>query len=159
MSAGAQVLQAYVVDSYGNDSLTNTIAFNIAHTGVMTVRTNGNGTVWPNYDTSKLQIGGVYTMLATGRNGWTFTNWTSNMLPASNPVLTNNATVTFQMVSNLVLTANYVDLSKPVVTIPLLPAGQHSLTNQIPLVINGATTEAPDSSPVTGVWVSGSRRS
>ncbi len=151
ISVGAQVLQAYAVDTYGNHSATNTINFTIAHTGYMTVRTNGYGTVSPDYDNTYLQIGGVYTMQATGRNGWTFTNWTSNFSPG---ILTNNDHLTFQMVSNLIITANFVDVSQPGLTLPVLPPGQYAETNQTPLVINGTTVSAADNSLVTNVWVS-----
>jgi len=153
VTAGPQVLQAYAVDFYGNHSLTNTINFSIAHTGYMTVRTNGNGTVSPDYDNTYLQIGGVYTMQATGRNGWTFTNWTSSF-PTPGTFLTNNDHVTFQMVSNLVITAKFVDVSRPTLIMPVLSPGLYAETNQSPLVINGTTVSAADNSLVTNVWVS-----
>ena len=154
VAAGSQVLSAYAADTAGYHSLTNTVDFTIIHTTRMTVRTNGYGTVWTNYDTLPLEIGVNYNMLATARNGWTFTNWTSNLLPATNSVVTNSPNIVFTMESNLVLTANFVDLSRPALTMSVLPKGQTLVTNEAPLLITGTTTRAADSSAVTGVWLS-----
>jgi len=154
MAAGSQVLSAYAVDTAGYHSLTNTVDFTLIHTSLMTVRTNGNGTVSTNFDTLHLEDGVNYTMQATGRHGWTFLDWTSNLLPVNNPVLTNNPYITFTMQSNLVLTANFVDLAPPTLTLNELAKGQTAVTNEAPLTISGTTTPAADASPITGVWVS-----
>ena len=154
VAAGTQVLSAYAVDTTGHYSLTNTVAFMLYHTQKMVVDTNGDGTVWTNFNTLTLDIGKTYTMLATARGGWTFTNWTSNLLPANNPVLTNNNNLIFTMQSNLVLTANFVDWSRPTLTMSVLASGLKTVTNQSPLTVTGTVSNAPDGSTVTGVWVS-----
>ena len=153
IATGPQTMRAYALDIYGNNSGTNVINFTIARTAYMTVVTNGNGTIYHNWDNQNLQVGGVFTMTATGRNGWSFLNWTSNqILPGQ--TLGTNATLTFTMTTNLVITGNFVDLSQPTVTLPILPAGVHTETNQAPFVINGGTLAAADGSLVTNVWVS-----
>ena len=51
-----------------------------------------------------------YSMTAKGTNGFAFANWTGSFP-------TNNATVSFTMASNLVLTANFRDTNRPTLTV------------------------------------------
>ena len=121
---GTNVIQAYAVDSLGNISATNQVSFDCVLSTVLTVTTNGNGTVNPNYNGALLQIGKSYSITATPGTGFAFTSWTGG---ANRPltVLTNGTTVTFLMVSNLMLQANFVDVTKPTSSITNVTAGMN----------------------------------
>ena len=97
-------------DSSGNYSLSNTFRLTYVVSGVLHVQTNGLGTVSPAVDGAWLQIGKQYSLTATPGAGCVFSNWTD----ATGTVLTNRPTLTFLMASNLVFTAQFVDVAKPV---------------------------------------------
>jgi hypothetical protein len=120
--AGTNTIQAYAVDTSGNISATNSVSFIGVLSTQLTVNTNGSGTVSPNYNGVPLQVWATYSMTATAGSGFLFTNWTGGI---SSPlaVLTNRATLQFVMQSNLVLQANFVDLTKPTINITNVPTG------------------------------------
>src|SRR5208283_3502441 len=89
----------------------------------LTVSTNGLGSLSPNYSGASLQIGQSYAITATAGSGFAFTNWMGGTnLPLT--VLTNGSTVRFVMVTNLMLQATFVDVTKPTLSITNLAAGQ-----------------------------------
>jgi hypothetical protein len=112
LAEGANIIQAYAVDTSGNVSATNAVNFNAVLSTVLTVNTNGGGTFSPNYNGVPLQVFAPYSMTATAGAGCLFTNWTGGI---SSPlaVLTNGPTLQFVMQSNLVLQANFLDIQKP----------------------------------------------
>jgi len=121
--AGTNTIQAYAVDTSGNISATNSVSFIGVLSTVLTVSTNGLGSLNPNYNNALLQVGKSYSITASAGTGFTFTNWTGGVsLPLA--VLTNKATLQFVMQSNLVLQANFVDTNKPTVSITNLASGQ-----------------------------------
>jgi hypothetical protein len=121
--AGTNTIQAYAVDTSGNISATNSVSFAAVLSAVLTVHTNGLGSLNPNYNNALLQIGKSYSITATPGSGFKFTNWTGGTtLPLA--VLTNGATLQFVMQSNLVLQANFADTNKPTVSITDLATGQ-----------------------------------
>ena len=121
--AGTNNIQAYAMDTSGNISATNNVSFNAVLSTVLTVSTNGLGSLNPNYNNALLQVGKSYTITATAGTGFTFTNWTGGVtLPLT--VLTNKATLQFLMQSNLVLQANFADTNRPVLSVTNLAAGQ-----------------------------------
>ena len=121
--AGTNNIQAYAVDTSGNISATNSVSFNAVLSTVLTLSTNGLGSLNPNYNNALLQVGKNYSITATAGTGFAFTNWTGGViLPLA--VLTNGTTLQFTMQSNLVLQANFVDTSKPTLSITNLAAGQ-----------------------------------
>ena len=67
---GSNTIQAYAVDTSGNVSTTNTVIFDYIVSAVLTVNTNGSGTVSPNYNGGWLQIGQNYAMTAKAGNGF-----------------------------------------------------------------------------------------
>ena len=120
---GTNMIAAYAVDSSGNVSTTNTVSFVFVLSATLTVSTNGLGSLNQNYNGALLQIGKSFSITATAGSGFMFTNWTGGTnLPLS--VLTNGTTVTFLMVSNLMLQANFVDVTKPTLTINSPTSGQ-----------------------------------
>ena len=121
--ANTNTIQAYAMDTSGNVSTTNSVSFNAVLSTVLTVATNGLGTLSQNYNNALLQVGKNYSITATAGKGFIFTNWTGGVtLPLV--VLTNGATLQFVMQSNLVLQVNFVDTNRPVLTITNLTAGQ-----------------------------------
>jgi uncharacterized repeat protein (TIGR03803 family) len=121
---GTNTLRAYAVDDVGNFSATNTVRFVSVPSATLTVLTSGNGTISPNYNGALLQIGASYAMTATAATGLTFTNWTGGTnLPLT--VVTNKTTLRFLMASNLTLQANFVDVTKPTLSITNVTAGMN----------------------------------
>jgi len=122
----------------------------VAASAVLTVTTNGVGSLSPNYNGSSLQAanansiaayamdnsgnvsatntvsflyGKSYAITATAGTGFVFTNWTGGTnLPLT--VLTNGPTVQFVMASNLTLQANFLNKTLPTLSITNLSSGQ-----------------------------------
>ena len=107
--SGLNTARVYSVDVNGYTSSISTVVFTYVPGAVMTVQTNGAGTVTPAYNGQVLEIGKSYKMTAKAASGSVFSNWTYGI---SGPVATNKTIVTFVMQSNLVLTANFRSLSK-----------------------------------------------
>jgi hypothetical protein len=114
---GTNILTACAVDNHGVRSLTNTVKFAYYVTAVLTVRTNGNGSISPADNGLQLMLGATYAMKATStvgtKTGYGFRNWTDG----SNNIITNGATVKFMMASNLTLVANFGDIKLPSVSV------------------------------------------
>jgi hypothetical protein len=137
---GTNIIQAYSVDTSGNSSSITNQSIVYVVTALATVQTNGNGIISPNYNGQQLEIGKNYSMTATAAAGFAFVNWTGS-------VNTSGATVSFTMQDNLVLTANFIDVTKPTLTITAPFAGQH-MTNALATVVGTAS----DNWKVGGVW-------
>ena len=114
---GTNVIQAYSVDTSGNTSPISSQSLVYVVTAVATVQTNGYGSISPNYNGQLLEIAKSYSMTATPSPGFAFVNWTGS-------VATNNVMVQFMMSSNLTLTANFADVTKPTNIITSPTAGQ-----------------------------------
>jgi uncharacterized repeat protein (TIGR03803 family) len=146
LTPGTNTIAAYAVDTTGNVSTTNTLKFFYVVNASLTVSTNGRGTVSPNDNGALLLIGRSYSIKATAGTGFAFANWTGGTsLPLD--VLTNGTTVKFLMESNLMLQANFLDVTKPGLTIKSPTAGQ-KITNALATIIGTAT----DNWQVGSVW-------
>jgi formylglycine-generating enzyme required for sulfatase activity len=150
LNLGTNTLEAYAVDAAGNHSRTNSVAFNNFLGAVLTVATNGSGAVSPNDNGAFLQVGKAYSLTAAAAAGCVFTNWTSAGI-----TLTNGRTLSFTMASNLVFTANFLDVTPPVVSIASPAPNQQITSNSF--LIRGT---AGDNVAVASVWcqVTGGRR-
>ncbi|HTR41971.1 MAG TPA: hypothetical protein VMH87_10190, partial [Pseudomonadales bacterium] len=136
--AGTNTFSTYAVDTSGNISATDTVKVVYIVSGILTVQTNGVGSISPNDNGAWLQIGKNYMLTATARDGFTFTNWTGST-NGTFIVLTNKSTtLNFTMVSNLVLVANFVDTTKPFVSITNVTSGKQ-MTNMAFTVMGVAT--------------------
>jgi hypothetical protein len=146
---GTNRFQACAVDAAGNVSPTNTVTIVYVVSALLTVATNGPGSITPNDNNALLQIGKNYTLTAAAKSGtgFAFTNWTGG---TSQPlsVLTNKPTLEFAMVTNLILEANFVDVTAPALSITNLVSGQR-ITNSVFTVAG----KAGDNVAVAAVWL------
>jgi hypothetical protein len=121
-------------------SLTNTVKFVYVLTDRLVVTTNGSGRFTPNLNGQLLQIGKTFSITAKAGKGFAFVNWTGSLT-------TNRAKLAFTMASNLMFTANFVDVTQPVNVI-LTPTANQTVTNPAPI----ATGKATDNVGVSNVW-------
>ena len=119
LTPGTNTLSAYAVDSSGNFSITNMVAFTYLLSAPLVVNTNGRGVVVPNYNHVALPLGAAYALTATAAAGFAFTNWTDG----GGHVLTNRPVLKFVMASNLVFTANFADVTRPTLAVTNVAAG------------------------------------
>jgi hypothetical protein len=145
--AGLNTSKVYSVDAQGNVSATSTVVFTYIPGAVLTVQTNGRGTITPAYNGKVLQIGSTNTMTAAPKAGSTstFVNWTYGIRGS---VATNTKAIKFVMQSNLVLTANFF---QPIFIDPVADAVADVLSSPQAIVVDGATADWANvpSSPVT----------
>jgi hypothetical protein len=113
LKAGTNTVSAYAAATSGNLSLTNTVKFVYVVSAPLTVRTNGDGTVRPDYNGDPLQIGASYSMTAKAKPGSSFVDWTDGL----GNLITNGATLKFVMASNLTFVANFVEATTPKFTL------------------------------------------
>jgi hypothetical protein len=148
LTPGTNKIAAFAMDAADNSSSTTTLNFFYLVNATLTVTTNGSGTVSPNDSGAVLQIGRSYSIKATAKTGFIFTNWTGGTnLPLS--IITNGPTVRFLMASNLMLQANFVDVTKPILSITNITPGMN-VTNAV-FTVKG---KAGDNVAVAGVYYS-----
>ena len=148
LTPGTNTIAAYAMDNSGNLSATNTVKIVYVLDAMLTVSTNGRGAITPNDNGALLQIGRNHTLTAAAlaRSGFAFANWTGGTnLPLS--ILTNRPTLVFEMVSNLMLQANFVDTNRPVLKITNVVTGM--LVSNANFVVAGTAT---DNVAVAGVF-------
>jgi len=100
LTPGPNTVQACSQDAAGNTSLIARVVCTNFVMGMLTVQTNGQGSVAA---TGVPQVGLPYTLTATPAAGWGFVSWTDSM----DGLLATNRTWTFSMPSNLMVTANF----------------------------------------------------
>ncbi len=98
---GPNQLSVFAVDTSGNHSKTNLASVTYIVNTPIVVQIIGAGTVSPNYNGQLLQIGKTYTMTALPGAGYVLSKW-------SGGIFSTTPALTFVMVSNLVLQANFV---------------------------------------------------
>jgi hypothetical protein len=143
---GTNTLAAYAVDENGNVSGTSTVNFMYVVRAPLSVTIVGLGGISPNYTNALLNVGQNYTLKAVPAAGFTFGDWivSTNGLAGPAVSLTN---LQFMMVSNLAVQANFMETSKPTLTIATPTANQH-LTNALAAI----TGTAKDIWNLDGVW-------
>jgi len=143
---GLNTARVYSVDVNGFISPTSTVVFTYAPGAVMTVQTNGAGTIKPDYNGKVLEIGKSYKMTAKAvKNSSVFTDWTYSL---GADIVTNKTAITFVMQSNLVLTANFSSLLTRRAALVDMAVATPS-TTQAAIVVDGASkdwTGVPQSS-------------
>jgi len=153
LTPGTNALQAYAMDTSGNVSATNTASVQYVVFQPLNVQVCGLGVpdpkwggINPNYTNgSLLVINQNYTLSAYARSGFMFTNWTDR----TGRVLTNRSALQFTMHTNLALTANFVDITRPTLSI-VSPASNLRVSNAVFVV----TGKASDNAAVGTVYYS-----
>jgi hypothetical protein len=143
---GTNVVLACAVDSTGNASVTNIVVLQFVVTNQLGVRATGLGTLSPNYSNAWLEVGRNYTMTASPGSGFVFTNWLISTNWAGGAV-SNSSVVQFMMASNLTLQLNFLDITKPTLTVASPIAGQR-MTNALASLVGTAS----DNWKVASVW-------
>ena len=111
------LFQAYAVNNFGYVSATNTVSMVYLAGDVLTVSTNGLGSITPVLSGLLLPLGTNYVLSATAATGFAFTNWTGSLF-------STNTVLSFTMATNMSLTANFLNKTKPVIAITNLVTGQ-----------------------------------
>lgn len=101
LPAGPNRIRARAIDVTGFESAAITQAVTYVVMEPILVSTNGRGLVSPNLNGQKLEIGKRYTMTALPSAGHLFSNWVGS-------VSADIAALSFTMVSNMTLTAQFV---------------------------------------------------
>ncbi|MGA3179385.1 MAG: choice-of-anchor tandem repeat GloVer-containing protein [Verrucomicrobiota bacterium] len=109
LRGGSNIFRACSVDPLGNHSLTNSVEVFYLTRSLLTLATNGFGSISPKVTSTNLVVGRNYTIKASPAKNNLFSNWVGSLASSSNRL-------TFLMVSNMSLTANFV-------TNPFLKAG------------------------------------
>jgi hypothetical protein len=143
---GTNSLLAYAADSSGNVSATTNLNFDFVVTNQLQIRMTGVGTVSPNYSNAWLEIGRNYSITSAPASGFVFTNWlvSTNWIGGVTVTGTN---LQIMMQSNLTLQANFLDVTKPTLTITVPTSGQ-KMTNAL---VTGIGT-ASDNWQISNVW-------
>jgi len=125
LTAGQNNIKAYAVNSAAQVSHTNSVNVTYEPVAQLYVNVNGPGKVSPNYNGENLVLGKHYTITALADPGCKFTNW-FNSLAQSN---STHPSLQFTMSNNLVLTASFIDDTKPtiVVTAPIPAKSSNSV--------------------------------
>jgi uncharacterized repeat protein (TIGR03803 family) len=101
LQAGTNVFQAFSVDPVGNHSSTNSVTVFYVTKSPLTLLVKGFGQINHTFTGTNLIVGTNYTVTASPNANNLFSNWTGT-------INTTNSPLTFQMVSNMTLTANFV---------------------------------------------------
>src|SRR4051812_8037581 len=89
-----------------NGPISQSAAFDM-NTDALILSVAGHGTVSPNYNGQRLQLGKRFQITAKASPGFVFSNWVGGVFPDL-AVITNSAKLSFAMQSSLVLQANFV---------------------------------------------------
>ncbi len=115
LTPGTNTLRAYALDVAGNRSLTNTVKFVYVLTAPLGLEIVGNGKVNGGANGKLFELGKPVALTVTPATGWVLTNWLVQV--EGNTIRSTNKAVPFLMASNTVVTATFVDVAKPVLTI------------------------------------------
>lgn len=101
LRAGSNVFSVFAMDTCNRTSPTQTLSLMYVVSDRLTVVTNGQGMVAPDYSSQLLEIGKSYALTATPQPGYVFCGWTGGMV-------TNSPKLSLVMQSNLVVQANFI---------------------------------------------------
>jgi hypothetical protein len=148
LQTGSNTVRVAALDAGGNLTVSKPISFTYIVYAPLTVRTNGAGKIAPADNGKLLQIGSSYTLKATPSAGSSFVNWTDN----SGGILGSATSLTFQMRSNLTITANFRSNAAPQNGVRSLVTGVQGDSNAPVLSIlqTGKTIQISWPSTLTG---------
>lgn len=124
LDTGTNTVSVYAVDTSGNFSTTNSVSLIYLTNNIAVIVTlDGPGKVTPNYNGQSLEPGKKYTMTAKPDKGCKFLDWSGSTSSTSSKL-------TFTVVPGLSFTANFKDVTRPVLAV-LYPKAKHSITNSV----------------------------
>jgi hypothetical protein len=112
---GTNIVSARSIDTSDKESLLASRTIVYVVTSALTLTTNGPGGITGVSNGQLLEVGRTYKAMAVPKAGTRFVSW-------SGGTNSTNAMLTFTMRSDLVLEANFVDVSAPTVMITAPPA-------------------------------------
>ncbi len=119
LAPGSNTIRFYAGDTCGNISTTNSLSIFYQVMTPLSVTVSGPGKVGSYANNQNLVIGKPYTMTATANAGCKFTGW-------SGTTNSTSASLKFIMAQGMSLTGNFVDSTKPTISITPLPATKGS---------------------------------
>jgi len=137
---GANTVRAMALDTSSNLSTSVTRTFNFAVPTPLSLTVAPGGTVTGATNGQRLNVNYLYHLTAHPKPGFAFTGWTGD-------IVTNSATLAFRMITNLSLTANFVDVARPVVTF-VHPSAGFRVSN----AVYTASGTAKDNLSLASVW-------
>ena len=145
LTPGTNTITACAVDRAGNQSSSVTRQIFYVLSAPITINIVGNGAVNGAVNGQLLPIGTNIILTATNGAGCRLTNWLVQVDGVT--VLSTNKPAPFIMQSNLVLTATFMDVQKPVLTITA-PGANQRWSNAVFMVAGKVT----DNGAVGTVW-------
>jgi hypothetical protein len=150
---GTNVVLAFAVDAAGNSSPTNRLEVKYVFVPRLTLNVVGKGAVVGATNGQQFVIGKPLFLKARADTGFVLRNWLVQV--DGETVISTNRAVPFVMQSNLVLTATFVDVSKPSLSITAPKPGQRSYKQQF--TVAGKVTDNGDTGTVwfqlnDGAW-------
>jgi len=130
------------VDRSGNESPVISRAISCYCKQPMRVAKRGKGKLTPDLSNKWLEVGDTYTMTAIADPGYIFSDW-------SGTIASTNPTITFVMDTNLTLTATFLDIARPTISVTW-PTNNARATNAS-IAMRGRAT---DNLEVSEVWYS-----
>ncbi len=121
LNPGTNMFQAYAMDADGNSSPTSKVTFVYIVQAPLSVTIFGGKGSTSIANGALLDIGKSYSITATASAGFKFSGWTGS-------TNATNATLHFLMASNLAFTADFLDVTKPTLSITT-PANGVTVTN------------------------------
>ncbi|HXG47009.1 MAG TPA: lamin tail domain-containing protein [Methylomirabilota bacterium] len=103
LAPGLNTIRVKSIDDSGLESAVATHTLTYVVTTLVTVTTNGTGSVATVPGSKPLEVGSMYTLTATPGSGFVFSNWTRG-----DTVVSTSNRYTFQVETGLVLTANFI---------------------------------------------------
>jgi uncharacterized repeat protein (TIGR02543 family) len=137
---GANTVRVEAIDTSTNVSTIVSRVFNYIISVPLTLTKIGEGTVSGATNGQLLHLGYPYTLTAAPIAGFAFRGWTGGLS-------TNTSALHFLMTSNLSLTANFVDVEKPTLSITT-PVARQRWSNSV----FNVTGKAKDNVGVAAVW-------
>jgi uncharacterized repeat protein (TIGR02543 family) len=138
---GPNTIRVEAYDTSTNVSTVASCVVNYIIAVPLTLTFIGEGTVSGATNGQLLHIGYPYKLTAHPVSGFAFAGWTGDLA-------TNTATLSFTVTSNLSLTATFVDVEKPTLSITAPKAGQRWSNS-----VFNVTGKANDNVAVTSVWL------
>jgi hypothetical protein len=138
---GKNTVRAQAFDTSTNVSAIASSVINYAIPVPLTLTIVGGGSVTGATNGKALNLGFPYTLTAVPKPGFKFAGW-------SGDITTATASVHFNMVSNFSLTATFIDVQKPTLTITAPKPAQHWSNS-----VFNVTGVAKDNFGVASVWV------